>query len=235
MPFAFSLSTIVIATLAAINQRSRELLRRSARARTGSARGVCCGLARKSGLPERLRNGLWPVFSPSPSLAPALRSRTAGLRARSRPRLVALTRPSPTPARRARSRPNRLSRRRDRRRRGTPGHTRPPPPTTHAAPLPSGGLRSPRGLRFPTWRRIRSITSGSVIHAIMRIRPPHRSHLSASTPHTRARSCAHVFRRAFTYPLSYASSGGASPAAWVSFSASLPFLPPRRIVEDAAP
>ena len=41
MPFAFSLSTIVIATLAAINQRSRELLRRSARARAGSARAVC--------------------------------------------------------------------------------------------------------------------------------------------------------------------------------------------------
>jgi len=67
------------------------------------------------------------------------------------------------------------------------------------------------------------------------LRPPHRSHLSASTPYARKSNRAHVFRRAFTYRLSSASSGVAGPPARASFSASLPFLPPRRIVEDAAP
>ena len=64
----------------------------------------------------------------------------------------------------------------------------------------------------------------------MRLRPPHSAHLSAPTPYTRASSCAHVFRRAFTYLLSSTSlhastcppgAIAARPGSWTG-SAGLP-------------
>ncbi len=69
-----------------------------------------------------------------------------------------------------------------------------PPPDAPKAELGAGGTRvRPHS---PRCRRIRSITSASVMNEIFFMRPPHLRHLSASTPYTRAKSCPHVRRRA---------------------------------------